>query len=307
MKKTSTLFKNLFTAIICSLLSLNVNAQAFTEDFDDITALPTLGWEELNMSNPVGTTNYFQGNGAVFPAYSGLDSNSYLGTNYNNTAGTGTISNWMMSPTLTFNNGDSIIFYTRTVDSGATVYPDRLQLNISLNGSSNNVGPDEFSVGDFSIMALDINPNYSTSGWPAGYPFTWEKMTYVISGLSGPTSGRFAFRYFVESGGPAGANSNYIGIDLASYVPAAVGINEISNALSFGVFPNPSTDFIKINVGKPAEENYPVKIVDMLGRAIHNTTIAKGSHEINIDMRSYAAGVYQAIVNDSVRKEFVKN
>lgn len=38
-----------------------------------------------------------------------------------------------------------------------------------------------------------------------------------MSGLAGPTSGRFAFRYFVTDGGPAGANSGRIGIDDVSY------------------------------------------------------------------------------------------
>ena len=31
------------------------------------------------------------------------------------------------------------------------------------------------------------------------------------------TLGRLAFRYFVESGGPSGDNSNYIGIDDVAY------------------------------------------------------------------------------------------
>ncbi len=32
-------------------------------------------------------------------------------------------------------------------------------------------------------------------------------------------TGRFAFRYFVENGGPSGSNSDYIGIDTLTITP----------------------------------------------------------------------------------------
>ena len=46
-----------------------------------------------------------------------------------------------------------------------------------------------------------------------GYPNVWTQYTVTISGVPTATTGRFALRYFVENGGPSGANSNYIGID----------------------------------------------------------------------------------------------
>ncbi|MBA3469607.1 MAG: choice-of-anchor J domain-containing protein, partial [Herpetosiphonaceae bacterium] len=53
------------------------------------------------------------------------------------------------------------------------------------------------------------------------YPQVWTEFTATISGLGAPTTGRIAFRYFVTSGGPQGANSSYIGIDDARYCAAA--------------------------------------------------------------------------------------
>jgi len=41
----------------------------------------------------------------------------------------------------------------------------------------------------------------------------WTQFTVNITGIPVATQGRLAFRYFVENGGPTGANSNYIGID----------------------------------------------------------------------------------------------
>jgi hypothetical protein len=146
----------------------------------------------------------------VFAAQNGA-TDSYIGCNYNTVDGANTISNWLFAPTVTFNNGDVISFWTSTVPSPG--FPDRLQLRFSLNGSSTNVGATNSSVGDFSTLALDINPTYSTSG----YPNTWTQYVLTLSGLGGPTPGRFAFRYFVENGGPLGVNSDYIGIDNVVY------------------------------------------------------------------------------------------
>jgi hypothetical protein len=39
----------------------------------------------------------------------------------------------------------------------------------------------------------------------------------TLSGLNGPESGRFAFRYNVTDAGPLGANSNYIGVDTVDF------------------------------------------------------------------------------------------
>jgi hypothetical protein len=75
---------------------------------------------------------------------------------------------------------------------------------------------------------LDINENYGTN-----YPADWTKYTIVISGVSQSTTGRFAFRYFVESGGPSGDNSDYIGIDLVQYAPGE--LVQTNYVVNFGV------------------------------------------------------------------------
>jgi hypothetical protein len=194
------------------------NAQAITEDFANVTTLPGAGWFLQNNSVPVGSTGWFQGNSAVFPAQAGA-ATSYIGANFNNTTGTNTISNWLLAPNRTMNNGDVYKFWTRTTTGNP--FPDRLQVRLSTAGASTNVGSGPTAVGDFTTLLLDINPTYLPS--PAGYPDVWTEFTITISGLAGPTSGRLGFRYFVEMGGPTGDNSNYIGIDTFSYTPGSVG------------------------------------------------------------------------------------
>ena len=176
------------------------------EGFDDITTLPGTGWVQTNHSATVGTTNWFQGNSTVFPSQSGA-ADSYIGANFNNTTGTNTISNWLLTTPLPLLNGRTITFYTRTVD--APSFPDRLQVRMSTNGASSNVGTTATDVGDFTTLLLDINPTYTTDG----YPNVWTQFTVTVSGVPTFTTGRLAFRYFVENGGPTGANSDYIGID----------------------------------------------------------------------------------------------
>ena len=137
---------------------------------------------------------------------------SYIAADFNNTTGTNTISNWLLTPPLTLQNGATMTFYTRTVD--VPEFPDRLQVRMSTNGASVNVGTTATDVGDFTVLLLDINPTYTTTG----YPNVWTQFTVTVTGVASPTTGRLAFRYFVENGGPTGANSDYIGIDTFQYL-----------------------------------------------------------------------------------------
>jgi PKD repeat protein/subtilisin family serine protease len=183
---------------------------AISEGFDDILTLVPGGWYMQNNSSPLGTSNWFQGNPTVFSSHQGAP-DSYIGANYNNTAGIGTISNWLLTPEITMSNGDTVSFWTR---SPASDWEDRLQVRLSTSGDSTNVGTGAFDVGDFTTLLLDINPTYA----PGGYPTVWTEFVITLSDLSGPTNGRIGLRYFVENGGPSGSNSDYIGIDTFEYI-----------------------------------------------------------------------------------------
>ena len=183
------------------------------EGFDNITILP--GWVMINHSEPLGLDGWFQGLDTAFPAFDGAPT-AYIAANFFNTSGVGTISNWLLTPQLMLESGSTLTFYTRTEVSSQ--FPDRLQVRMSTNGASINVGTGAFDVGDFTNLLLDINPTYTIGG----YPETWTQFTVNISGTPPETLGRLAFRYFVENGGPNGTRSDYIGIDRAVYtVPCA--------------------------------------------------------------------------------------
>lgn len=199
----------------------DARGQAFTENFDDITLLAGNGWFLQNNSAPVGITSWFQGTsvagGGPFDSYNGA-ANSYIGANFNSTTGgSGIISTWLLTPNRTFRNGDVLTFYTRkpATPGGGTDYPDRLEVRLSTNGASTNVGAAGNNVGDFSTLLTSVNPTLIAGG----YPYVWTLYTITLSGLPAPTSGRIGFRYFVTSAGPSGSNSDYIGIDNVVYTP----------------------------------------------------------------------------------------
>lgn len=200
-----------------------------TESFDVLAGAspnqcPT-GWTCSNVSAPLGTTNWFQGNPTVFAAQAGA---GYIGTNYNNTAGTGTISNWLITPVMQFGTGAELRFWARTSTSAA--YADRLEIRASSGG--NSTGGTPTSTGDFTTSLATINPTLlagpgtcvSPAGAPnaGGFPNAWcEYRLTNTDGIPTSGSGRIAFRYFVTGGGPGGSNSNYIGIDTFSFVEGA--------------------------------------------------------------------------------------
>lgn len=212
--------KKIITSIVTGLaftmgLQSNVYAQPFTENFDDITLLTGNGWVMSNVSVPVGVTNWTQGPDVAgtgpFDAFNGA-TNSFISANFNNTGSVGTISNWLLTPNRTFKNGDVLTFYTRKPSPDS--YADRLEVRLSSNGASSNVGSGT-AEGDFTTLLLSINPTLVLGV----YPTAWTQYTITVSGLPAPTSGRIGFRYFVTSGGLSGTNSDFIGLDNIVYTP----------------------------------------------------------------------------------------
>jgi len=165
-----------------------------------------------NNSQPLGTTGWYQGN--LFPSQSGPP-NSYIVADFLNGAGVSTLSNWLLTPPVTLQNGAQFSFWTRTIPCGTIPchsFPNRLQVRMSTNGTSQDVGTQATDVGDFIALLLDIDPDYTQV-----YPRVWTHFVVTLSGFGGPVTGRLAFRYFVENGGPLGINSDYIAIDTVGY------------------------------------------------------------------------------------------
>ena len=204
---------NFFLCYFILILNLILYSQSYSEGFENLNNL-TDWYIQNNSVSP--DADWGGGSSTVFPAQAGTP-NSYLSVNYQSTSsavGT-TISNWLFTPTRTYNNGDVITFYSRTVTG--PLYPDRMEVRFSSDGNGLDCGTTATSVGTFTTLLLSINPTLSTTG----YPQVWTQYTITISGLSAATNGRIAFRYFVTNAGPGGTNSDIIGIDSYTYTSVA--------------------------------------------------------------------------------------
>lgn len=185
------------------LSATSVFADALNEGFDNIATLPGNGWVLVNNSAPLGTTGWFQGNTGVFSSQAGAP-DSYIAANFNNAGFGGNISNWLITPELTLTNGSVLTFFTRTEPNPLAA--DSLEVRLSTNGVSTDVGSTDTSVGDFTTLLLTINPLLDVNG----YPSDWSQFNVTISGLGSATDGRLAFRYVVPD---TSLNGDYIGID----------------------------------------------------------------------------------------------
>jgi PEP-CTERM motif len=215
------------TAIFYSLSLSPVAAASLNEGFEppdnSIAQLQSEGWTFINNSNPVGTQTapWVIDNDAPPQTGTPLFPNSgsnWIGTSFQSgTIGVGhVVSDWMILPTMTFQPDGSLTFFT--ISTGSDDFPDRLQVLLSLNGSSSNVGSagSTSNFGDFTNLLLDINPNYSTTYTPGtnnGYPnlganSAQKYVEYSVPNLgqfAGDT-GRIAFHYFLTDTSTQGSD-----------------------------------------------------------------------------------------------------
>ncbi len=215
MKKS--ILKTLSLGILFTqALSNNVNAQAYSESFENVSTLSSNGFTLLNLASPVGfVPNWYQGNSSEYNAQNGTSS-SYIKATSSFAVGYDVdVSGHLMTPTRTISNGDVFSFWTRSDYAG---FAERLTVLLSLNGVSSNVA-------DFTQVLLDINPTLADFGFST----TWTQYSVTISGLAAPTNGRFSLNY---SSVYCEECINYgigIGIDNMSYTPvncAGLSINQ---------------------------------------------------------------------------------
>src|SRR5213079_3148222 len=106
------------------LLAGSASAATLTENFDEAggffgatgqgtPSVPVVaGWSVKNNSTPGGTTSWHSNNGSTpFAPQSGT---GYAAVEASSTTGNNTISNWLLTPQISFSAGDQISFWTRT-------------------------------------------------------------------------------------------------------------------------------------------------------------------------------------------------
>jgi hypothetical protein len=207
---------------------------SMSEEFTDVSKLADKGWVIQNNSFPIGPSSWRQGlftnsynskTGIVigFPAYSAeVSPYDFISADATAVNGSGTVSSWLMTPTMQVKDGDVLSFWTRSTDDSQwpNYAKDRMQVRMNTVDGTADCGTAAADTGKFRKLVLDINPNLYTndpggSGGNTGYQRTWHQRAIVVSGFSPtPKATRFGFRYFMINGGINGANPNgVIGID----------------------------------------------------------------------------------------------
>jgi hypothetical protein len=286
-----TLFsKTLFLFVLVTCFGIfKTNAQ-ITETFTDVATLTTTGgWSINNLSSPIGTTTWRQGNSTwATGAFNSFDNANgtnldYALCDYNSGSSTATLSNWLIGPNITtLSNNDTIRFYTRTITVTGTEYPDNLQVRLSLNGTSVNVGATATSVGDFTTQLLEINPSFAV----LTYPQVWTQYQIILSGLpAGNNSGRIAFRYYVTAAGPSGANSFAVGIDQFQFrenVPVSGNTITVGSVTGSPFCPNESISIPFTKTGTFNAGNvFTAQLSDKVGNFATPTTLGTLSSTAN--------------------------
>lgn len=269
--------KTLLTLSLILTFGFTQAQNLITENFNVFP--PPAGWQMINTSVPVGSTNWFIGNPTTFPSQAGA-TNSYIGANFNNTTGDNTISNWLITPFVSLMNGDVISFWSRTVTTPQ--FPDRLEMRISTAPSGDPSG--NTGVGTYTTLALTINPNLTLTD----YPNAWTQYLYTVTGLPTATQCKVAFRYFVTNGGPAGLNSDFIGIDTFSIDRTLSTDNFFAS--NFSIYPNPVADVLNIATKNGATIE-SAQVLDINGRIVNQTNVL-GSDSIQINVSDLTSGVY---------------
>ncbi len=224
---------------------------SFVEEFTNVGDLAAKGWVMVNNSNPIGQSGWRQGRYEAayqqqykfiapvpylgFPAYSAKTSpNDFISVDAtcvnDGLTGTGDISAWLISPQVPIKNGDSMVFYTKSMpDQNFGWYShDRVQVLANYTDGSADVGGSATTVGKFTTVLLDINPNYlrndpAGNGGVPGYPQVWARATIRFNNVPGGavSNARFAFRYLATDAGVFGGTG-------AENYPSVVGIDSLA-------------------------------------------------------------------------------
>ncbi len=273
------------TLMVALLATISMNAQLIFEGFDDITSL--VDYTVVNVSDSPNT-DIFQGNETVFPSHAGAPT-SYLGMNFNATAGS-VIDLYLILPAVELENGDVMTFWTRTGTGSG--FPDRLEVVLDPDGSA--TPPTSTDPGSYTEKLLEINPTLAVGG----YPETWELQTVTVAGLTGPTTTSLAFRYWVTDAGPAGSNSNYIGIDTLE-VNETLGVDE--NALSSFRYFVDANNQLNLAAATSMER---IVLHNVLGQQVASQRLTSNSEVL--DLSGYNSGIYLATVTIDGNSKTVK-
>lgn len=125
--------------------------------------------------------------------------------------------------------------------------------------------------------------------WNSAYP-------YVV----GPTF------YGVKNGAKVTSISETVTV----YSQSTTSVMESLNKAEVSVFPNPSSDLIAIQIDPVSKENVEIKLMDVTGKLVDQTTLFQGSTIAYFDTQTLYSGEYFVVIkigkSESTKKVFIQ-
>ena len=182
-------------------------ATTFHEGFDDVAALGSEGWSNLNLSRVPNGPAWFQGDGLTFTGEDG-PATSYAAANYL-TTGVGAIDDWLVTPAIKLTGGDVLHFSIQGLPGPWT---DNLRVLVGDGSAAART--------DFKTLNFDIS----------GIPTQWTDIALDLPQASADGSVRIAFEYYGNF-----RSSNYMGLDDVSVTGNAAAVPEPASAVLLGL------------------------------------------------------------------------
>jgi hypothetical protein len=239
----------------------------YTQDFEDITFLPT-GWEAFGSntgaawerSSTIGA--YGASNGSAF--FDNFTTN--LSGNYYGMRAITLDLSTAVKPTLKFD-----VAYARKSPSNS----DRLGIWYSFNGSTGWT-----NLMNYQDAALTTAPDQNTYFTPTSEQ--WDSITIDLTAFAGESLIRFAFENNCAFG-------NVMYIDNVRFYDAAfVGVSE-NNTTLVNIFPNPAANRM-VQLTYPAQTE-KITVFNSTGKQVHQAVLDRDGSQL-LDLQHLPTGLY---------------
>jgi PKD repeat protein len=146
-----------------------------------------------------------------------------------------------------------------------------------------------------------------TSEFVPNNPNQWQTYALGLASISSQTNVRFRFELVA---GPNGSNDIYID-DLN--IGSGLGFENVADYIGLSVYPNPSNGSTKVEFTTHNQAKVQIQLLNVLGQPVlapYSGQVLPGNQNFNIDMTSFASGIYTVqlqIDSDVYYTKVIKN
>jgi len=145
-------------------------------------------------------------------------------------------------------------------------------------------------------------------------PSQWETIALSLNGVASQDNVRFRFQFVagVQNDDLAIRANNNLYLDDIN-IGSALSIGDMAGNIGLNIFPNPGSSSTNVSFSTFETSDVTIRLYDILGKEVsasYKGKVAAGEQLFNIDLSSFATGLYTVRVDvggSSVYRKFVKN